>query len=50
MWTGIGTGYLPRDKNDTHCVIHCMELLNTLKVNLTLYDNERNKGLKISRD
>ncbi|KAF9128379.1 hypothetical protein BGX30_014350 [Mortierella sp. GBA39] len=27
MWTEIGTGYLPRVKNDTHCLIRCMELL-----------------------
>ncbi|KAG0221174.1 hypothetical protein BGW41_007137 [Actinomortierella wolfii] len=34
MWTEIGTGYLPRDKNDTHCMIRCMELLNTVKSQL----------------
>ncbi|KAH7054854.1 hypothetical protein BKA57DRAFT_501387 [Linnemannia elongata] len=37
MWTEIGTGYLPRDKNDTHCLIRCMELLKTLRVILILY-------------
>ncbi|KAF9923425.1 hypothetical protein BGZ67_009852, partial [Mortierella alpina] len=31
MWTEIGTGYLPRDKNDTHCLIRCMEILKTLR-------------------
>ncbi|KAF9967076.1 hypothetical protein BGZ73_000711 [Actinomortierella ambigua] len=31
MWTEIGIGYLPRDKNDTRCLISCMELLNTVK-------------------
>ncbi|KAG0275688.1 hypothetical protein BGZ96_003690 [Linnemannia gamsii] len=36
MWTEIGTGYLPRDKNDTHCLIRCMELLKTLR---TLLDD-----------
>ncbi|KAF9143533.1 hypothetical protein BG015_000403, partial [Linnemannia schmuckeri] len=36
MWMEIGTGYLPRDKNDTHCLIRCMELLKTLR---TLLDD-----------
>ncbi|KAF9545311.1 hypothetical protein EC957_011065 [Mortierella hygrophila] len=27
----LRTGYLPRDKNDTHCLIRCIELLNTVK-------------------
>ncbi|KAG0348133.1 hypothetical protein BG004_005959 [Podila humilis] len=30
-WVEIGTGYLPRDKNDTLCLIRCMELLITVK-------------------
>ncbi|KAF9375325.1 hypothetical protein CPC16_000788 [Podila verticillata] len=36
IWMEVGTGYLPRDKNDTHCLIRCMELLNTLR---TLLDD-----------
>lgn len=31
MWMEVGTGYLPRDMNVTHCLIRCMELLNTLR-------------------
>ncbi|KAG0251881.1 hypothetical protein DFQ27_008475 [Actinomortierella ambigua] len=31
IWIEIGIGYLPRDKNDTCCLIRCMELLNTIK-------------------
>ncbi|CAO3570987.1 unnamed protein product [Mortierella alpina] len=27
----ISTGYLPRDKNDTHCLIRLIELRKTLK-------------------
>ncbi|KAG0267989.1 hypothetical protein BGZ95_002669 [Linnemannia exigua] len=50
LWIEIGTGYLPRDKNDTHCLIRCMELLNTLKVMSMLYDSQLNMGLKIFRN
>ncbi|OAQ35790.1 hypothetical protein K457DRAFT_13010 [Linnemannia elongata AG-77] len=31
LWVEIDTRYLPRDKNDTHCLIRTMELLVPLK-------------------
>ncbi|KAF9149534.1 hypothetical protein BG015_008671 [Linnemannia schmuckeri] len=34
LWTEIGTEYLPRDTNDTHCLVRCLELLNTVKTRL----------------
>ena len=36
MWIEIDTGYLPRDKSHTHCLIRLIELLKTLKVILAL--------------
>ena len=41
MWTEIGTGDLPHEENDTHCLILCIELLNTARIMSLLYENQR---------